>query len=576
MPKLSVVCLCLLSVSVFAAETPAENSPQPAIETVLTTPASDAHPFALQNAFETSPVTPPAAIPDISGLVREFDEFFLTEMRDRNVPGGVYAIVERDRIVKIRPFGVRQQGGSDPVDEHTVFRIASASKSFAGMLAAMLVHEGRFSWQDRVTDHVPGFRFKSSKHSQELRVEHLLAQSSGLMPNAFDNLIESSWEPDRILPKFSEVDPRCTPGKCYGYQNVLFSLIQPVLERSTKMTYASLITDRIFKPLGMPNASVGLEAFNATANRAMPHVRVDKKKFKPTRVKQDYYNFLPAAGVNASATDLGYWLMAQMGHFPNVIPAASIDDVTTRRVKTPKDLNRRLWREHLKNAHYGLGWRIYDFAGEELVYHGGWVSGFRTDMAYSPERGVGLVILLNAESEVISELSTYFWTHLLVGEPAAQKLLASTQKASARNASAVKVSAQAGKVSFQKSSGQKSSSKNADTRKASAQKTSTQKTAVAAKSNVAKSANNTSEKKPKTTAAKSSTANAAKKPVQAAKSSGTTKAAPATKNAPVTGTAKTAAAATKSVNAEQKAAPAPAHKPAKVADTGTQLSVADN
>ncbi len=516
MPKLSAVCLCLLSVSVFAAETPAENSPQPDIETVLTTPASDAHPFALQNAFEVVPVTPPAAAPDISALVRQFDDFFLTEMRERNVPGGVYAIVERDRIVKIRPFGVRQQGGSDPVDEHTVFRIASASKSFAGMLAAMLVHEGRFSWQDRVTDHVPGFRFKSSKHSQELRVEHLLAQSSGLMPNAFDNLIESSWEPDRILPKFSEVDPRCTPGKCYGYQNVLFSLIQPVLERSTKMTYASLITDRIFKPLGMPNASVGLEAFNATANRAMPHVRVDKKKFKPTRVKQDYYNFLPAAGVNASATDLGYWLMAQMGHFPNVIPAASVDDVTTRRVKTPKDLNRRLWREHLKNAHYGLGWRIYDFAGQELVYHGGWVSGFRTDMAYSPERGVGLVILLNAESEVISELSTYFWAHLLVGEPAAQKLLASTRKAAIQKSSTLKVSAPASKRSAQKV--------------AATKKTVTK--SAAAGSNSSKMPRNSAAKSTaptKKVAAKSSTASQVKKTSSATKNSGTTKTAPVAK-----------------------------------------------
>ena len=70
---------------------------------------------------------------------------------------------------------------------------------------------------------------------------------------------------------------------------------------------------------------------------------------------------------------------------------------------------RKQWKTMLSDAHYGLGWRIYQLGGERLVYHGGWVSGFRADVAFSLQRDIGIVVLLNAESSGISELTTRFW-----------------------------------------------------------------------------------------------------------------------------------------------------------------------
>ena len=63
----------------------------------------------------------------------------------------------------------------------------------------------------------------------------------------------------------------------------------------------------------------------------------------------------------------------------------------------------------LSNAYYGLGWRIYQLGKEQLIYHGGWVSGFRADVAFSLAHDIGIVVLLNAESSRISELTTRFW-----------------------------------------------------------------------------------------------------------------------------------------------------------------------
>jgi len=345
-------------------------------------------------------------------LFPDFSDFFEQALARDNVPGGVFAVVHRDRILQIQPFGVRAAGSSALVDENTVFRLASVSKTFASGLAAKLQHEQYFQWQDPITQYVPEFRFQNESLANQVTVEHLLAHSVGVVPNAYDNLIEANYNRTRILPHFARLNPLCEPGECYGYQNVLFSFIEPVLEQSTGVDYATLLSTELFNPLGMNNASVGLEQYLAAPNKAAPHVRGQSRWFSRT-VTPHYYNFPSAAGVNASAADLAQWLIAQLGYRPDVMPTEVLNDLREPRVRTVRDLRRRGWRNFIQDAHYGLGWRLYQFGEHEIMYHGGWVQGFRADIAYSPEHEVGLVILLNAESNVINDISSQFWADVL-------------------------------------------------------------------------------------------------------------------------------------------------------------------
>lgn len=341
--------------------------------------------------------------------IDEFKQYFETMLAEQQVPGAAYAIVYKDKIISASGYGVREVGSAAPVDAYTVFRIASVSKTFAGGLASILASQGHFRWDEPVTRYLPDFSFKTRSYNNKLKIEHLLAQSTGVIANAYDNLIEANLQPERILPQFQKLDPLCNPGQCYGYQNVLFSLIEPIMQQTTSQDYASLLQQNIFTPLKMPTASVGLAGFLNTENRAIPHVKA-RGQWHSRTVSESYYRFAPAAGVNASAIDLGYWLIAQLGYNPEVLNEEQLQQVTSKRVRTVRDLRRRLWREHITDAHYALGWRVYQFGQEKLIYHGGWVQGFRAEIAYSKERELGLVILLNAESNVIAELSTHFWS----------------------------------------------------------------------------------------------------------------------------------------------------------------------
>jgi beta-lactamase class C len=87
--------------------------------------------------------------------------------------------------------------------------------------------------------------------------------------------------------------------------------------------------------------------------------------------------------------------------------------LTTPKIKTKKDLNRRFWRKYLTDAHYALGWRVYQFKGHPIIYHGGWVEGFRAEIGYCPTLNLGFAFLINAESNIISQLSSHFWSNAI-------------------------------------------------------------------------------------------------------------------------------------------------------------------
>ncbi len=353
--------------------------------------------------FSSAQVAASDAMLDIAS---EYEVFFHDLIKDRNYPGAAFAIVSRDQILHIATTGHTTADRTQPIDTQTAFRLASVSKTFAAEMVGLLVEDGTLNWNDPVTLYVPTFKINGD--ASQIRIHHLLGQSTGLMPHAYDNLLEHGKSMDTIWQRMSDLSYVCTPGKCYGYQNSVFSLVDPLVKQATSLSYETQVEQRIFKPLEMDTASIGYEAFINNPNHAEPHAR-RSGRWKTVPVQKNYYRAAPAAGVNASILDMGKWVQAQLGSHPDVLSADMLGNLQKPRVKTRRELYRKQWKTMLSSAHYGLGWRVYQLGDEQIVYHGGWVSGFRADVAFSPRHDIGIVILLNAESSGISELTTRFW-----------------------------------------------------------------------------------------------------------------------------------------------------------------------
>lgn len=341
-----------------------------------------------------------------SEWVAKYTQEIKAQAKQKKLPGFAFVMVERDQESTFTFYGKTDRHGT-PIDKETVFRLASVSKTFTAAFVAKEIEENKFTWENSLQDLLPDYQFDNYADTPIL-LEHLIGQSTGFIPNAYDNLIEANYKLPRVLQHLEKLDSLCKPGVCYTYQNTFFGVLEEYY-RGKETSFADEITNNLIKPLKMPTASVGMEALMASKKWAKPHAAIDKNRWVSVKVKDNYYKYNPAAGINASAADMEIWLKAMLVEYPKIINQDLVTAITTPRVKTKREMYRREWRKVIKDAHYALGWRVYNVDDIEIIYHGGWVQGYRADVAFSPELGVGYAMLMNAESNLINEITADFW-----------------------------------------------------------------------------------------------------------------------------------------------------------------------
>jgi beta-lactamase class C len=346
-------------------------------------------------------------------LLPAFERQIEDVMAVGDVVGLAVAVVEGDQVLMRRGYGVTSVRGRDPVTPSTVFRTASLSKTFAGALTAILVHEQRLSWSAPVIELLPGFSLRDPAAAGALTVNDLLAHRVGLPRHAFDLDLEADIPYPLLVEKLAEAPIVCPVGECYTYQNIAFSLIGDISFALTGDFYYREVERRLFHPLGMTGATFGRDALEASESWARPHVRRGRG-WAALRPKENYYRVPPAAGINASADDLAAWLIAQLGHRPDVLPRELLAELHAPQVETRREMESTRWRRvRLREAHYARGFRVFDYAGETVVFHGGAVQGYRALLGFLPERQVGIVMLWNCESALPAGLFPTFVDRVL-------------------------------------------------------------------------------------------------------------------------------------------------------------------
>ncbi len=336
-----------------------------------------------------------------------------SQLKQQSIPGFSMVYVERGQLPIYYNYGLTERSGRQ-VDEQTLFRLASVSKTFTGNLTAKLVEQAKLEWQQPLAGLAPEFPF--TRNNAQITLEHLVSQSSGFMPNAYDNLIEADYSLNRIINHLADLAPLCPPGECYTYQNALFGVLEYYFQKQGS-SYSQELESLLLRPLNMQQTSVGRTPLIQADNWAKPHVMTRKKRWKKTKIQESYYRVSPAAGVNSNSEDMAIWLRAMMGEYPDVLDEPLLQEITQPITRTSRELRRRAWRQLLDNAHYGVGWRVYDIDGQVIAYHSGWVEGYRAEVSVSKDLGVGIVMLMNAEANLMNQLGATFWQGYLARDP---------------------------------------------------------------------------------------------------------------------------------------------------------------
>ena len=344
-----------------------------------------------------------------SKLIFDYDTFIRHSFEAENLPGLALVIIKNNQILMMKSYGVREYGGNDSIDLNTVFRLGSVSKGFASVLTGILVNDKKLSWNDQVIKYLPDFSLKNPDYTDQLTIRHILSHTSGLPMHTYTDMLDYNVPYDQIKPLISLVDPIDPPGKEYSYQNVVYSLIADVVYSATNQDYQTLVQNKIFIPLNMQRASLDFESISNDSNVAVPHLNAGKSLWKPQKLNERYYTVAPASGVNASISDMARWLMALLGNYPEFIPDNALEEVFSPQISTPiKRKFRPCWKD-LGNIYYGLGWRIFETNGENIIYHGGYVRGYRAEMALDYKEKVGIAVLFNCNCRLANKCIPEFW-----------------------------------------------------------------------------------------------------------------------------------------------------------------------
>jgi beta-lactamase class C len=359
---------------------------------------------------EVEPVAIKPALPNpyVQKLLIDYEEKMIDLLQDTKTPGLAIAIVQDSSILFLKGYGVREVGKKDSVDVHTVFRLASVSKCFAPLLTGLLVEDNLLRWDDLVVQHMPGFRLKSRNSTDSLRLNHVLSHTTGLPYHTYTTLVEDGIDLQKMLEELQNVNVVAKPGEMYSYQNVAYSIIAEVIRARTGKAYQTLVNEKIFTPLNMRNASITYEGIMRNQNVAKPHMHW-RKGWKSTTILDTYYNVAPAGGINASISDMAEWLKVMLGSKKNFVQEETLDKIFTPVVKA-KTKNRyfRKWVGR-SDSHYALGWRVLNFKNDTLLYHGGYVRGYRSEVAIDRRSKIAICVLSNGPGRLVDNSVPMFF-----------------------------------------------------------------------------------------------------------------------------------------------------------------------
>jgi hypothetical protein len=193
-----------------------------------------------------------------------------------------------------------------------------------------------------------------------------------------------------------------------------------IIKNKTGIEWQDFIIQEFFKPLKMSSSFPNLTnlANSNSENIAVPYTVHDGKIV--TFPKYEFDNREAAGSINSTVNDLTNWikLISNSGVFEKrrMLSLSVFEEMTDPQVIIRP---RGFWGASYTGIDfltYGLGWFIYDFAGEKIIEHGGGSLGFRSTICIIPDRNFGFSILSNLGKTQLPEVIRYKILEIFYGK----------------------------------------------------------------------------------------------------------------------------------------------------------------
>ncbi|HEX3186958.1 MAG TPA: serine hydrolase domain-containing protein [Pyrinomonadaceae bacterium] len=331
-------------------------------------------------------VTAPAhANPDFSELEKLVPE----ELKQRNTPGAVIAIVSGDRVVYQKAFGVANIETGVPMQPEMLFRLGSTTKMFTAAALVSLAEQNKINLNEPIGNRVKGLNEKIAA----LTPHHLLSNSAGVRDFAAPSVSNDDPALGNMVRSWKDEIFFANQGEIYSYSSAGFWLSGFIVEELQGKPYGDSMVELLFKPLGMERTTLR-PLMAMTYPFASPHQPVDGKPV----IVRPFFNSVamwPAGSIFSNANDLSRWVIALLNE-------GRLDG---KQVLSPT-LIAKMFGHHIpvpgeKDSYYGYGLTVFKYKDVEFVGHGGFSRGYGSMIQMVPSRKFAVIVLTNRSGETL-------------------------------------------------------------------------------------------------------------------------------------------------------------------------------
>lgn len=344
---------------------------------------------------QPSAVPSPARSPLALAIDSVAERFFALQ----GVPGMGIVVVQGPEVIYQRGFGFADVAAQRPFTAATEFYIASTTKSFTGLAAALLAERGAWDLDAPLSRYLPGVALRPPLAADSISIRSLLAHTHGIanggplsMRLAYTGDLPTSADRINALQQHRAA----SSGHAYAYGNIGYNVAAMAMDSLTHTPWQETLARELFTPLGMAHTSAYISRV-PPEQMAQPYL-IGSNGFTLLRLGKTDANMQSAGGLVTTLADMGTWLTVHINggrlHGRQILPAHAVAE--THRNQVPSPINSR---GYFQQVGYGFGWQIVLLGDDTLLNHGGGFPGYATHMSFMPDRHAGVAVMAN-ESEL--------------------------------------------------------------------------------------------------------------------------------------------------------------------------------
>ena len=325
-------------------------------------------------------------------------EYVEKELARYKTPGMGVGVIRNGEVLFAGGFGYKDLETKERIDADTMWAIASCSKSFTGTLLGMLVDDGVLDFDRPIKEYLPDFKMYDAFATAECTLRDMMCHRTGLAS------YDAVWSDDTIKERselwrrLQYLKPNLPFRYKAQYNNYMVDMAAHVAEKVTGKSWDDMVTDRIFKPLGMTRSSTLVKYLNESENVCTGYWPGEDGPFKVAHWNSDVS--APAGGINSTINDMLKYLDFHLKR--GVLP----DSTRLMKEETMRDLHMQnirytLWPWRFDEVSpiggYAMGWYNDNYRGEPMYWHLGEIEGFGTLQCCLPKSQIGIILYNNLQ-----------------------------------------------------------------------------------------------------------------------------------------------------------------------------------